>query len=232
MIEITGWAEELARTWLDGNDPGATITAMEPRFFCVEEPYWMGVYAVETSIFRNGEWKALPDRLLFFEVNSFRSFQRLACALPEEEVTDIEKQTRAAAHGLVDYDVALWDLSTPSFPTAYGPGNYDGFFTAQGTMENSGTWTEYGDRYEARYRSGGWNNRFCISLDTTRRLPTTRGIKMGDSRSKVLDVYPEIKDGPYPGYEGDVLWYQGRGADLIFFFEDGAVSRLVLKGAG
>lgn len=222
-------AEELARTWLDGNDPGATITAMEPRFFCVEEPHWMGVYAVETSIFQNGEWKALPDRLLFFEVNSFRSFQRLACALPAEEVTDMEKQTRAAAHGLVDYDVALWDLQYPDFPTAYGPGNYDGVFTAQGSEEDGDTWTEYGDRYEARYRSGGWNNRFCISLDTTRRLPTTRGIKIGDSRAKVRSAYPEIQDGPYPGLEGDCLWYQGSGADLIFFFEQDAVSRLVLK---
>ena len=191
----------------------------------------MGVYAVETSCFQDGAWKALPDRLLFFEVSSFRSFQRLAYALPEEEVTDIEKQTRAAAHGLVDYDVALWDLQYPDFPTAYGPGNYDGVFTAQGTVMDVDTWTEYGDRYEARYRSGGWNNRFCISLDTTRRLPTTRGIKMGDSREKVLAAYPEINQGPYPGYEGDVLWYQGRGADLIFFFEDSAVSRLVLKEA-
>ena len=54
---------------------------------------------------------------------------------------------------------------------------------------------------------------------------------MGDSRARVLAAYPEIKEGPYPGMEGDVLWYQGRGADLIFFFEHDAVSRLVLKEA-
>ena len=52
---------------------------------------------------------------------------------------------------------------------------------------------------------------------------------MGDSRAKVRAAYPEIKDGPYPGLEGDCLWYQGQGADLIFFFEQDTVSRLVLK---
>ena len=191
----------------------------------------MGVYAIETSRFQNGGWEKQPTRLGFFKLSSFRQFEMCVYMLPEAEINILDAQTRAAAHGLVDYDVALWDLSTPSFPTAYGPGNYDGFFTGQGTVENSGTWTEYGDRYEARYRSGGWNNRFCTWLDTTRRLPTTRGIKMGDSRDKVRSAYPEIKEGPYPGLEGDVLWYQGRGADLIFFFEDSAVSRLVLKEA-
>ncbi len=220
-------AEELARTWLDENDPGDTVTAMEPRFFCVEEPHWMGAYALESS--KDGVKQ--PTQLAFFKLSSFRQFEMCVYMLPETEVTDIEKQTRAAAHGLVDYDVALWDLQYPDFPTAYGPGNYDGVFTAQGTMENSDTWTEYGDRYEARYRRGGWNGRFCTWLDTTRRLPTTRGVKMGDSRARVLAAYPEIKEGPYPGMEGDVLWYQGRGADLIFFFEHDAVSRLVLKEA-
>ncbi len=220
-------ALDLAAIWLEGYDPDGVISALEPRFFCVEEPYWMGAYSL--SYYRRQDGKAMPEQLLFFEVSSFRTFQRLACALPAEGVEDIEKQTRAAAHGLVDYDAALWDLQNPDFPTAYGPGNYDGVFTAQGSEEHGDTWTEYGDRYTSQYRRGGWNNRFCIYLDTTRRLPTTRGIKVGDSRAKVRAAYPEIKDGPYPGLEGDCLWYQGQGADLIFFFEQDTVSRLVLK---
>ena len=221
-------AEELARAWLDANDPGATITAMEPRFFCVEEPHWMGIYALKSSRFQNGKWEQQPARLAFFKLSSFRTFEMCVYMLPEAEVTDIEKQARAAAHGLVDYDVALWDLQYPDSPTAYGPGNYDGVFTAQGSEEHGNTWTEYGDRYTAQYRYGGWNNRFCTSLDTTRRLPTTRGIKVGDSRAKVRAAYPEIKDGPHPGYEGDCLWYEGYRTELIFFFENDAVSRLVL----
>lgn len=218
-------ARTLAQDKLDEEDLNLRIDAMTPRFFCVEEPHWMGVYALESS--KNGVKQ--PTRLAFFKLSSFRTFEMCVYMLPEAEVADIEKQTRAAAHGLVDYDVALWDLQYPDFPTAYGPGNYDGVFTAQGSEERGDTWTEYGDRYEAQYRRGGWNNRFCIYLDTTRRLPTTRGIKVGDSRAKVRAAYPEIKDGPYPGLEGDCLWYQGQGADLIFFFEQDTVSRLVLK---
>ena len=222
-------ALDLAAVWLGGYDPDGVISALEPRCFCVEEPYWMGVYSL--SYHRRQDGKAMPEQLLFFEVSSFRTFQRLARALPAEEVEDMEKQARAAVHGLVDYEVALWDLQYPDSPTAYGPGNYDGVFTAQGSEEHGDTWTEYGDRYTAQYRSGGWNNRFCISLDTTRRLPTTRGVKVGDSRAKVRAAYPEAKSGPYPGLEGDCLWYEGRGADLIFFFENDAASRLVLKEA-
>ena len=218
-------ARTLAQDKLDEEDLNLRIDAMTPRFFCVEEPHGMGVYALESS--KNGVKQ--PTRLAFFKLSSFRTFEMCVYMLPEAEVADIEKQTRAAAHGLVDYDVALWDLQYPDFPTAYGPGNYDGVFTAQGSEERGDTWTEYGDRYEAQYRRGGWNNRFCIYLDTTRRLPTTRGIKVGDSRAKVRAAYPEIKDGPYPGLEGDCLWYQGQGADLIFFFEQDTVSRLVLK---
>ena len=218
-------ARTLAQDKLDEEDLNLRIDAMTPRFFCVEEPHWMGVYALESS--KNGVKQ--PTRLAFFKLSSFRTFEMCVYMLPEAEVADIEKQTRAAAHGLVDYDVALWDLQYPDFPTAYGPGNYDGVFTAQGSEERGDTWTEYGDRYEAQYRRGGWNNRFCSYLDTTRRLPTTRGIKVGDSRAKVRAAYPEIKDGPYPGLEGDCLWYQGQGADLIFFFEQDTVSRLVLK---
>ena len=218
-------ARTLAQDKLDEEDLNLRVDAMTPRFFCVEEPHWMGVYALESS--KNGVKQ--PTRLAFFKLSSFRTFEMCVYMLPEAEVADIEKQTRAAAHGLVDYDAALWDLQYPDFPTAYGPGNYDGVFTAQGSEERGDTWTEYGDRYTSQYRRGGWNNRFCIYLDTTRRLPTTRGIKVGDSRAKVRAAYPEIKDGPYPGLEGDCLWYQGQGADLIFFFEQDTVSRLVLK---
>ena len=65
-----------------------------------------------------------------------------------------------------------------------------------------------------------------------RRLPPTRGVKMGDSRDKVRERYPELRDEPFPGLEGDYLWYCAgtpeTRASLAFFFEDDTLSRLVL----
>ncbi|MCI8548750.1 MAG: hypothetical protein HFJ38_07720, partial [Bacilli bacterium] len=218
----------LAREYLEQSDLDLQLDAMETRFFCVEEPYWMGVCSMETS--KNGVKQ--PTQLAFFHTSSFRSFSMLVYALPEAEVADVEKQTRAAAHGLLDYDAALWDRSTPVFPTAYGPGNYDGVFTVQGSEEDEDslgmTWTEWGDRYTAQYRYEGWNNRFCTSLDTTRKLPTTRGVKVGDSKSAVRAAYPELQSGPQPGLEGDFLWYEGYRTRLVFFFENDKLSRLLL----
>ncbi len=208
------------------------VDAMEPRYFCVEEPHWMGVYAIETSSLQNGTWEKQPARLGFFKLSSFRSFEMCVCTMPESEINILDAQTRAAAHGLLDYEVALWDLQYPENPTAYGPGNFDGVFTAQGSAETMDGWVETGDRYEAHYIRAGWNNRFCTRLDTTRRLPTTRGVKMGDSRDKVRERYPELRDEPFPGLEGDYLWYCAgtpeTRASLVFFFEDDTLSRMVL----
>ncbi len=210
------------------------LESMEPVRFVIEEPGWLGVYALETSRFQSGKWEKQETLLAFFEIASFRSFQTCWRICPESEVSDIEQAARAAYHGLLDYEVALWDLSYyPYTSTAYGPGNYDGVFTAQGSEELTDGWREWGDRYEATFQHSGRNGRFCISLDTTRRLPTTRGAKLGDSRERVRALYPELRAGNYPGLDGDYLWYCAgepeSHSSLIFFFENDAVSRLLLN---
>ena len=212
-------AYALAEEWLAAVSPDAKITAMEPVLFVKDEPGWIGVYALEASQQQNGTWTALEPQLAFFEVSSFRSFQYCLRLCPEAEVDDVEQAALAAYYGLDDYEVALWDLSyMPYGRSAVGPGMNRQWFLSGG------------DRYEAEFLDGG---SYLLRLDTTRRLPTTRGIKMGDSRDKVRSAYPELRSDPYPGLEGDLLWYcagdpQTR-PSLIFFFENGAVSRLVLN---
>ena len=214
------WTLVQDRLEWDGLD--VQIDSLEPRLFCVEEPHWMGTYAVKTS--QNGVEQ--PVRLAFLRMSSYRDFSLCVYLLPEDEVDDVEQQARAAAHGLLDYEVALWDRSTPEFPTAYGPGCYDGVFTPQGTQQLDDGYVETGDRYEARFRYGGWNGQFCVSLDTTRRLPTTRGVRVGDSLAKVQAAYPGLTAHPV----SDALVYTGgQGTAMEFYFENGLLSRIVLK---
>ena len=78
--------------------------------------------------------------------------------------------------------------------------------------------------------------RRCLKrLDTLRRLPTTRGIRVGDTRSQAEAAYPELRREPYPGYEGDYLWYcrqeDGSGPALLFFFTGEQLTRLVLTSS-
>ena len=78
------------------------------------------------------------------------------------------------------------------------------------------------------------------SLETTRTdLHTYRGIRVGDSRSSVQALYPNLRDEDYwhlyDSAEEDFLWCcagpddpNGFGPALLFFFEDDRVSRIVL----
>ena len=60
------------------------------------------------------------------------------------------------------------------------------------------------------------------------------GVCVGTPRAQVLDTYAELSDEPYWDYEGDYLWYgewmeTGLGRAMIFWFEDGKVSRIELN---
>lgn len=84
------------------------------------------------------------------------------------------------------------------------------------------------------YHSGG--SAYPYTIESTHPdLFTYRGIRPGDSRDMVRQLYPELYDtdywGMYPGE--DYLWYcdseEGWGSAILFFFENGKVSRIVLN---
>jgi len=106
----------------------------------------------------------------------------------------------------------------------YNPGDYwdrwsvDGFTAVRYYTATEGDWS-------------------VQSIETTRTdLRTYRGIQVGDSRSMVQNLYPELRDGDYwhlyDSTEEDFLWYCDSSMDLgpalLFFFENDQVSRIVL----
>ena len=156
-------------------------------------------------------------------------------------------------HGLSDLEVSLW---REGYPWPVGPGSqihiYREAYDGPETVEVLDGWEPIyseGDYWAMRRWSGvetlcyyqlidaqtGYYDVRVNTFDTTRTdLRTYRDICVGDSREKVLEAYPELKSGDYWGkYPGeDYLWYctseQDFGAALIFFFENDAVSRIVL----
>lgn len=106
----------------------------------------------------------------------------------------------------------------------YNPGDYWDRWSIEGFTA---------DRY---YHAS--NDRWTVqSIETTRTdLHTYRGIQVGDSRSMVQNLYPELRDGDYwhlyDSAEEDFLWYCDSSMDLgpalLFFFENDQVSRIVL----
>ena len=102
---------------------------------------------------------------------------------------------------------------------------------------------DYWDRWSVdgftalRYYHASEDRWTVQSIETTRTdLRTYRGIQVGDSRSMVQNLYPELRDGDYwhlyDSAEEDFLWYcdnsMDLGPSLLFFFENDQVSRIVL----
>ena len=102
---------------------------------------------------------------------------------------------------------------------------------------------DYWDRWSVdgftalRYYHASEDRWTVQSIETTRTdLRTYRGIQVGDSRSMVQNLYPELRDGDYwhlyDSAEEDFLWYCDNSMDLgpalLFFFENDQVSRIVL----
>ena len=151
-------------------------------------------------------------------------------------------------HGLSDLEVSLW---REGYPWPVGPGSrihiYREAYDGPETVEVRNDWEpiHYEGDYWAIHRWSGVEA-ICYhraadggygvnTFDTTRTdLFTYRGIRVGDSRAKVMETYPELKSGDYWGkYPGeDYLWYCESDIDLgpalIFFFENEIVSRIVL----
>ena len=102
---------------------------------------------------------------------------------------------------------------------------------------------DYWDRWSVdgftalRYYHASEDRWTVQSIETTRTdLRTYRGIQVGDNRSMVQNLYPELRDGDYwhlyDSAEEDFLWYCDSSMDLgpalLFFFENDQVSRIVL----
>ena len=165
-----------------------------------------------------------------------------------------EKVILEKVHGLSDLEVSLW---REGYPWPVGPGSqihiYREAYEGPETVEVLEGWEpiyQEGDYWAVHRWSGvdalcyhrladaqtGYYDIEVNTFDTTRTdLRTYRGIRVGDSRAKVMETYPELKSGDYWGkYPGeDYLWYCTSeldfGAALIFFFEDDTVSRIVLN---
>ena len=108
----------------------------------------------------------------------------------------------------------------PDLEPIYQPGDY--WYQADGQLP-TGSFTAL------CYHSAGDNTGTIRSLrsDMT-ALATYRGVRVGDSREQVQDLYPEAHSGDFWGLypDEDYLWYSAWGGDLaygpaILFFFDG-----------
>lgn len=167
----------------------------------------------------------------------------------------VERMILEVSHDLMDLEVSLW---RDGYPTPAGPGSEIHFFRELPTVEVLEGW-------EPVYWPGAYWSRqswedfsaLCYhvgeepgkedpdeysvyTIDTTRTdLATYRGIRVGDSRDKVLEAYPDLYDTEYwhesaPDFPGkDYLWYcdnsDGWGAAILFFFEDDVVRQIRLN---
>ena len=164
-----------------------------------------------------------------------------------------EEIIRQTTFGLNDLEVSLSRDGMP--PWLAGPGTdtyvywiYDGPMDVE-VLEGWEPIYKEGDYWAIRSWDGvealcyysllnKYHGSYTVTINTfntTRTdLSTYRGIRVGDSRAKVMQTYPELKSGDYWGkYPGeDYLWFcrseQDFGAALIFFFENDTVSRIVL----
>ena len=155
-------------------------------------------------------------------------------AATASSVTDLDRAAQEHYYGLEDLEVAVWDDSvSPAAPIGPGLTSF-WFLTSTETQYDQEGYAiaERGDRYSAQFSVDAQGRRWVELLDTARRLPTIRGVRVGDSRAQVEAAYPELRRDPYPGYEGDYLWYcrqeDGSGPAMLFFFQGDQLTRLVL----
>ena len=152
--------------------------------------------------------------------------------------------------GLLDADASLL-YDNASAPVGLGDWQEPSYLVQEGepTVEILEGWEpiynpgDYWDRWSVdgftavRYYTAAEGSWSVQSMETTRSdLRTYRGVRVGDSRIRVQNLYPELRDEDYwhlyDSAEEDFLWYCGSSMDLgpalLFFFENDRVSRIVL----
>ena len=200
--------------------------------------------------FRAYYTEGASDYLVLQRDGADGSFLRLLGQYPAHT----EKSARDAAFqetfGLMDADISLlYDSSSP--PVGLGDWQEPSYLVQEGepAVEILDGWEpiynpgDYWDRWSVegftadRYYHASEDRWTVQSIETTRTdLRTYRGIQVGDSRSMVQNLYPELRDGDYwhlyDSAEEDFLWYCDSSMDLgpalLFFFENDQVSRIVL----
>jgi len=202
----------------------------------------------ETSIYvilgRSMDGETYADVRGFVTPNSERSLNQMIL-----EIT----------YDLMDLEVSLW---RDGYPWPVGPGSEVHFFR---DVYDGEAQVEVLEGWEPIYWPGAYWTRqswdgfsaLCYhvgeepgqpdpdaysiyTIDTTRTdLQTYRGIRVGSTRTEVLEAYPVLYDTEYwnataPDFPGDdYLWYcvnsDGFGAALLFFFEEDVVTQIRLN---
>lgn len=200
--------------------------------------------------FRAYYGEGMSDYLVLQKDGTDGSFLQLLGQYP----THTGKSARDAAFqenfGLMDADASLL-YDNASAPVGLGdwqepPYLVQGGEPAVEILENGEPIYNPGDYWDRwsvngftalRYYHASEDRWTVQSIETTRTdLRTYRGIQVGDSRSMVQNLYPELRDGDYwhlyDSAEEDFLWYcnssMDLGPSLLFFFENDQVSRIVL----
>ena len=196
--------------------------------------YSCAVYTLESSQYQNGRWRSQAEQMVFCTADDRWGFHLDASMKTASSVTDLDRAAQEHYYGLEDLEVAVWDDSvSPAAPIGPGLTSF-WFLTSTETQYDQEGYAiaERGDRYSAQFSVDAQGRRWVELLDTARRLPTIRGVRVGDSRAQVEAAYPELRRDPYPGYEGDYLWYcrqeDGSGPAMLFFFQGDQLTRLVL----
>ena len=178
------------------------------------------------------------------------SFLRLLGQYPAHTGKSARDTAFQENFGLMDADASLlYDSSSP--PVGLGDWQEPPYLVQEGKpaveiLENGEPIYNPGDYWDRwsvdgftalRYYHASEDRWTVQSIETTRTdLRTYRGIQVGDSRSMVQNLYPELRDGDYwhlyDSAEEDFLWYCDSSMDLgpalLFFFENDQVSRIVL----
>lgn len=137
-----------------------------------------------------------------------------------------------------DADAALWRQGYP-FPVGFG----STLDALAGLIEETEPTPEDAQIFQASgpgvsvtyFQSDPGSIPYVQTVEVTRSdFYTRRGIRVGSARTAVQQAYSGLREGGYsPEYEGqDYLWYcrdgDGQGPGILFFFENDAVSRIVL----
>lgn len=200
--------------------------------------------------FRAYYGEGMSDYLVLQKDGADGSFLRLLGQYPAHTGKSARDAAFQEAFGLMDADASLL-YDNASAPVGLGDWREPSYLVQGGEpaveilenvepIYNPG---DYWDRWSVdgftalRYYHASEDRWTVQSIETTRTdLHTYRGIQVGDSRSMVQNLYPELRDGDYwhlyDSAEEDFLWYCDSSMDLgpalLFFFENDQVSRIVL----
>lgn len=200
--------------------------------------------------FRAYYGEGMSDYLVLQKDGADGSFLRLLGQCPAHTGKSARDTAFQENFGLMDADASLlYDSSSP--PVGLGDWQEPPYLVQEGKpaveiLENGEPIYNPGDYWDRwsvdgftalRYYHASEDCWTVQSIETTRTdLRTYRGIQVGDSRSMVQNLYPELRDGDYwhlyDSAEEDFLWYCNSSMDLgpalLFFFENDQVSRIVL----